>query len=93
MTLFSDDQLPEPTQLFVGDEPDIKSVLATVLGIGVDEDDTGFEHLGLDSLKSELGLDLPSDFFTTCNTVRSVQDHLRGEEGGGEYFCVEETGR
>ncbi|KAK0228850.1 polyketide synthase [Armillaria fumosa] len=88
-TLFSaDDQLPEPTQLSVDDEPDIKSVLATVLDIGVDDiqDDTDFEHLGLDSLtsiealhslKSELGLDLPSDFFTTCNTVRSVQDHLR----------------
>ncbi|PBK92884.1 putative polyketide synthase [Armillaria gallica] len=87
-TLFSDDQLPEPTQLSVDDEPDIKSVLATVLDIGVDDiqDDTDFEHLGLDSLtsiealhslKSELGLDLPSDFFTTCNTVRAVQDHLR----------------
>ncbi|SJL00722.1 related to polyketide synthase modules and related proteins [Armillaria ostoyae] len=87
-TLFSDDQLPEPNQLSVDDEPDIKSVLATVLDIGVDDiqDDTDFEHLGLDSLtsiealhslKSELGLDLPNDFFTTCNTVHSVQDHLR----------------
>ncbi len=87
-TLFSDDQLPEPTQLSVDDEPDIKSVLAAVLDIGVDDiqDDTNFEHLGLDSLtsiealhslKSEFGLDLPSDFFTTCNTVRAVQDYLR----------------
>ncbi|KAK0463812.1 putative polyketide synthase [Desarmillaria tabescens] len=92
-TLLSDDQLPEPTQLSVDDETDIKGVLATVLDISVDDikDDIDFEQLGLDSLtsiealhllKSELGLDLPSDFFTTCNTAAkklvaiSVASHL-----------------
>lgn len=67
--------------------PDVKEVLAEVLGVSVREigDDADFEELGLDSLtsiealhalKTQFGLDLPGNFFTTCATARAVQSYL-----------------
>ncbi|TFK52663.1 polyketide synthase [Heliocybe sulcata] len=73
----------------VGDEePDVKAILAGVLGVSMKEitDDADFESLGLDSLTSiealhalhsEFGLDLPSTFFQDCPTPRAVQSYLQ----------------
>ncbi|EPQ54389.1 polyketide beta-ketoacyl-synthase [Gloeophyllum trabeum ATCC 11539] len=64
-------------------EPDVKGLLASVLGIPPKEitDDADFDALGLDSLTSiealqalrtEFGLDLPSNFFQTNSTPKAV---------------------
>ncbi|KAG5652522.1 Type I Iterative PKS, partial [Sphagnurus paluster] len=82
-----DDALLEPMNLSVDNEIDFKRILASVLDLNVGsiDDDTDLEYLGLDSLtsiealhalKSEFGLDIPTNIFTTYHTSREVQAYL-----------------
>ncbi|KDQ50552.1 hypothetical protein JAAARDRAFT_583047 [Jaapia argillacea MUCL 33604] len=86
-TLVADDQ-GSATAAIVGDEdPDVKPILASVLGVNIEEigDDVDFDSLGLDSLtsiealhalRSAFAIDLPASFFHNCPTTRSVQAYL-----------------
>ncbi|GLB38792.1 putative polyketide synthase [Lyophyllum shimeji] len=86
-TLVPDDSLSEPSHLLVDGEPDVKRILASVLDIALQDltDDVDFELLGLDSLtsiealhalKTEFGLDLPNNLFTTFRTVQTLRSYL-----------------
>ncbi|KAJ6614787.1 putative polyketide synthase [Mycena sp. CBHHK59/15] len=68
---------------------DVIQILSSVLEVGVDSlgEDVDLDTLGLDSLtsiealhalKTEFGLDLPSDFFTMHSTPRAVQNYIAG---------------
>ncbi|KAF8897468.1 hypothetical protein BD779DRAFT_1667443 [Infundibulicybe gibba] len=83
----ADEHLSEPKSIPAGAKPDVKSLLASVLDVNVNDisDDADFESLGLDSLtsiealgalKDEFGLDLPGNFFTAHPTARTVQTYL-----------------
>ncbi|KAF9263364.1 ketoacyl-synt-domain-containing protein [Marasmius fiardii PR-910] len=77
------------------DEPEfsnMKSLIANVLGINVQEfsDDTNLESLGLDSLTSievlqaaqdTLSVSLPQNIFTAHRTVRDINDYLLNNGG------------
>ncbi|KAJ7051783.1 putative polyketide synthase [Mycena amicta] len=69
------------------DAPDVLQILSAVLEVGLDalSPDADFDALGLDSLtaiealhelKSQFGLDLPSDFFLRHSTPRAVQEYF-----------------
>ncbi|TFK33599.1 hypothetical protein BDQ12DRAFT_657776 [Crucibulum laeve] len=85
-TLVQDDG-PIQSELSVNGDFDVKQVLSTVLDVKVGDisDDADLAALGLDSLtsiealqalKTELGIDLSNDFFSTCQTVRQINNHL-----------------
>ncbi|KAJ7482959.1 putative polyketide synthase [Mycena galericulata] len=69
--------------------PDVIQILSNVLEVGIDSfcPDADLDALGLDSmtaiealhaLKTEFGLELPSDFFTTYSTPRAIQAYISG---------------
>ncbi|KAK2462565.1 hypothetical protein APHAL10511_005408 [Amanita phalloides] len=97
--VFDDSQLPYSELFSEGDA--IKEIISTVLDIDVKdiEDDAEFQLLGLDSLttieaihalKKKLDVDLPSNIFASCNTLRALQDYLAvrshgDQKGDAEY--------
>ncbi|KAF8074125.1 putative polyketide synthase [Lyophyllum atratum] len=98
-TLVPDDAFSEHTNAALGREPDIKQILASVLDLSSKDigDDVDFEYLGLDSLtsiealhalKTEFGLDLPSNLFTTFHTPRAMQCYLSSQLGKGSELTA-----
>ena len=94
-TLVMDDRFSDSAFLTVNDEPDVKLVLASALGLDVCDiqDDLDLESLGLDSLtsietlhalKTEFGLKLPENFFTSFPTIRAVQSYLSSRRSTSE---------
>jgi len=95
--LVVDDRRLEPVPLL--DEPDVKQILASVLEIDAANirDDVHLDSLGLDSLtsiealhalKTEFGLSLPGDFFSTCTTLRMVKSYLSDQRKSFELPAV-----
>ncbi|KAA1469652.1 polyketide synthase [Dentipellis sp. KUC8613] len=89
-TLVTDDKLPEPSVTAIFDDVDVKPLLASVLGIGLQEitDDADFESLGLDSLTSieahhalqeEYSLQLPQTLFETHTTAKAVNAFIMNQ--------------
>lgn len=100
LTLAGSDELEH---LCLDGEPDVKEVLANVLGISINdiEDEAELESLGLDSLtsiealhtlKDSFGLELSSSFFTNHSTVNAVKssitDQLRARDIGSKVVSI-----
>lgn len=84
------DKLTEPPLLVMSSENNVKQILASVLDISLKDlgEDIVFESLGLDSLtsiealhalKSEFGLELPSDFFANYPTALAVEEYFSSQ--------------
>ncbi|KAF9464084.1 beta-ketoacyl synthase, partial [Collybia nuda] len=95
-TLVMDDKLVDPPLLAMEGENGVKQILASVLDISPKDlgDDVVFDSLGLDSLtsiealytlKNEVGLDLPSNFFTNYPTVRAVQTYISSSQAATKH--------
>ncbi|KAI0064076.1 ketoacyl-synt-domain-containing protein [Artomyces pyxidatus] len=85
-TLVAEDPVPQSCASS-GQDPDIKPVLASVLGIALKDisDDADFESLGLDSLtaieavhalRGQFEVKLPDDLFLSCTTAKAVQSFI-----------------
>lgn len=92
-----DDKLTEPPLLVMSSEINVKQILASVLDISLKDlgEDVVFESLGLDSLtsiealhalRSEFGLELPSDFFANYPTAHAVEEYFSSQFRAGTKY-------
>ncbi|KAF8630985.1 hypothetical protein AX15_002695 [Amanita polypyramis BW_CC] len=92
--VFDDSQ----TSFCVDDAPNIKKIISSVLDIDVGDinDNQELQLMGLDSLssmemlhvlKQEFSLDLPSDLFVSCKTLRALRGYLSGVQKRIDVDC------
>ena len=85
--VFDEGQLAFPTYHSADERNNVRDVISSVLDINVDDirDDQELQFLGLDSLttiealyelRKRFNLDLPSNLFASCRTVRALQDYF-----------------
>ena len=86
-TLVYDEKSLEANPSITREELDVKHILSSVLHLHPQDldDEVDFDSLGLDSLssiealhklRSELGLNLPRNFFSQCRNIRAVRSYL-----------------
>ena len=85
--VFDEGQLAFPTYHATDERNNVREVISSVLDINVNDirDDQELQFLGLDSLttiealyelRKRFNLDLPSNLFSSCRTVRALQDYF-----------------